>query len=79
MAKNKIPKSLAETIALSFQLGYLITLPILIFAIGGRVLDKRLNTSPLFLLIGIGLAIIISAFLIYRKIKEIIKDEEKGK
>ncbi|MCX6807017.1 MAG: AtpZ/AtpI family protein [Candidatus Berkelbacteria bacterium] len=74
-----ISKSLAETISLSFQLGYAIALPLVVLAVFGRFLDRKWLTSPLFLLVSIGLAFIISLVLIYRKIKIIIKDSEKEK
>jgi F0F1-type ATP synthase assembly protein I len=73
----KFSKSLLQTISLSLQLGFTIALPLIIFAIGGRILDKKFGSTPLFLLVGIILALIISTILIYQKIKIILKEFEK--
>lgn len=73
----KFPKSLLETISLSLQLGFTIALPLIALAIIGRSLDKNFQTNPLFLLSGIFLALIISTWLIYHRIKKIIKEGEK--
>ena len=56
---------------LAFQLGYLIALPIAFLGFGGALLDKKLNTSPLFLLIGVVLAATISSLAVYKKVKSI--------
>lgn len=56
---------------LAWELGYTIALPIVILGFGGAMLDKKLGTSPLFLLAGIALSIIISGVAVYRKIKTI--------
>ena len=74
---EKIPKSLLQTISLSLQLGFTIALPLVVLAIGGRILDKKFQTSPLFLILGLLSALIISTILLYQKIKAIIKESEK--
>lgn len=76
---EKFPKSLVETISLSLQLGFTIALPLIVLAIAGRVLDRIFETTPLFLLSGIVLALATSTILIYRKIKRILKETEKEK
>lgn len=73
----KFPKSLLQTISLSLQLGFTIALPLIFSAIVGRILDKKLETTPLFLLAGILVALITSTILIYKKIKTILKESEK--
>jgi len=60
-----------ELISLVFEMGYTIAIPIVIFALGGRYLDRKLNSSPLFLLVGIFFALVSTGFLVYRKIKKI--------
>ncbi|MEI7777473.1 MAG: AtpZ/AtpI family protein [bacterium] len=57
-------------IALVFELGYTIAVPLVLFALGGRFLDKRLGTSPLFLLVGIFLSLMGSSYLIYKIIRK---------
>ena len=56
---------------LAWELGYTIAIPIVVLGLGGAWLDKKLVTSPLFLLVGIGLSLILSGLGIYRKIKKI--------
>jgi F0F1-type ATP synthase assembly protein I len=64
--------------ALSFawELGYSITLPLVIFALVGRFLDKKFATSPLFLLSGIVFSIIITSIIVYRKVMSIINKNQ---
>lgn len=61
--------NLWAVINLAWELGYLIALPIAILGLGGAWLDKKMATSPLFLLLGIIFSIVISSVAIYRKIK----------
>lgn len=77
MEKEKSPNSKpvmpkAELVSLVFELGFTIAIPIVLLALGGRVLDNHLHTSPLLLLVGIGLAIFITSFLVYKRITKIL-------
>jgi F0F1-type ATP synthase assembly protein I len=60
--------------ALSFawELGYTIAVPIVVLALLGRFLDKKLGTSPWLLLAGILLSIVVSSYAIYKKTLDII-------
>lgn len=49
------------------QLGFMIAVPIAVFALGGSMLDKKMQTSPLFLLGGVLLASIITALWIAKR------------
>ena len=71
----KFSKTFLKTLSLSLNLGFTIAIPLVTFAFMGRFLDKKWGTSPWFLLGGILLAIIMTTLLIYRKIKEIVKEE----
>lgn len=62
-----------EGLNLAWVLGYLIAIPAVVFSFSGAYLDKKMNTSPLYLLIGIGLALVISGIAIYRKTKHIVE------
>jgi F0F1-type ATP synthase assembly protein I len=75
--ENKKTATLLKTISLAWELGYLIALPLVILAFLGRLLDKKMSSSPVFLLIGIFLAIIISGVLVFRKARGILKEAEK--
>lgn len=60
-----------EALNLAWELGYMIAIPIALLGFGGALLDKKAGTSPLFLLSGIVLSIIISGIAVYRKIKRL--------
>jgi hypothetical protein len=66
---------LAKALSLSLEMGFLIALPIIIFGVGGKYLDKYLGTN-FFVIGGIFLAIISSSILIGKKILEIKKEME---
>ena len=59
-------------VRLAWSLGYIIALPAVLFGFGGAYLDKTLGTSPWVLLIGLALAMGISAVGVYRRLREIL-------
>lgn len=61
-----------SALSLAFELGYTIAVPLIVFALGGRWLDKKLGTSPFLLLFGILLSIGITSYLVYKKTLDII-------
>lgn len=69
--------SLAQAFGLAWQFGYTMAIPLVLFALGGRLLDKHFNTSPLFLLIGIIISIAVSSILIGMKAVKIISTYER--
>ncbi len=75
MLKNKEQKTAdgSTFIALSlvFEIGYMIAIPAVGFSFGGRYLDIRFETSPLFLLLGIGVALLLSSYMVYGKVKQL--------
>jgi flagellar biogenesis protein FliO len=59
---------------LSMEMGFIIALPLLVFALAGKWLDARMhNTIQWFTLLGIILAIILTTIWLTRRIKELIK------
>jgi F0F1-type ATP synthase assembly protein I len=78
MDKNeKNNQKISSALSLAWELGYTIAIPLVVFALIGRFLDKNLGTSPWLLLVGIILSIIISTFAIYYKAVKIIKETEQ--
>ncbi|MBI2626387.1 MAG: AtpZ/AtpI family protein [Candidatus Nealsonbacteria bacterium] len=75
--KQKSRQALYGAIGLAWELGYTITVPLVIFAILGRFLDKKYDASPIFLLSGILLSIVVSGLLVFRKTKKILDDASK--
>ncbi len=70
-------KPFYSALSLSFELGYLIAIPIIAFALIGRLIDKRYDTSPWFLLVGIIVSIIVSTWIVYLKTTKILSGIEK--
>lgn len=71
-----------KMLALAWELGYVIAVPLVGFAIGGVVLDRAFQSKPLFFLIGILLAIIISTCIVCKKVAGALQDvsnQEKKK
>lgn len=73
---NKKPANLNtwQMMSMFGQIGFIIAIPVAILAYFGHKLDVRLNTSPLFILSGMGISLFISSLGIYRMIKKV---EEK--
>ncbi len=64
-------KQFLSVLSLVGQLGFIIGLPAAAFGFGGAWLDRELGTSPLFILLGLGLAITSSAIWVYRFVKNL--------
>ncbi len=63
-------------IGVAWELGYLIALPLVGLALLGKFVDRLLGTSPLFLLIGILAAIVLSTIIVVRKVSGMMDDEK---
>ena len=77
ISKPRAEHSTWSALALAWELGYTIAIPIVIFAIGGRFLDKKFGSSPILLLLGILLALIISSVGVYRKTMKVMNETNK--
>ncbi len=60
--------------SLALNIGYMIVTPILVFGIGGVLLDKYLRTFPLFVVIGFFLAMTSGLLVVFKKSKEMMAD-----
>lgn len=72
----------SETVSMlgfAWELGYSIALPLAAFALAGRYADRQWETSPVFLLLGMGCAVAISAYSVYRKVKRVLENISKEK
>jgi len=68
--QKKTESSISQDVSLwslAWDLGWMITIPLVVFAVGGAMIDKKINTSPWFLLGGIGLALVITSIMVYGK------------
>lgn len=72
---NKKAKSaMWIALGLAWELGYLIAIPLVVLGFIGAYMDRKFETSPLLLLIGIVLAFVITSIGIYRKIAQITSE-----
>ena len=62
-----------QLLSFAWDLGYMIAVPIVVFAIGGAWLDKRFDSSPFLLLSGIFLAILTTSLWIRSKLTDLLK------
>jgi hypothetical protein len=76
----KSPASLKQSdpgvwmaLGLVWEIGYIIAIPAFVFGFGGAYLDKYLGLSPLLMLAGLLLALIVSGFAIYHKVRKVIR------
>ena len=71
--QDKEKNSLSAGLALAWELGYLIAIPIVVFGIIGRILDNKFGTSPWILLAAIFISLLISGIAVARKTLEVMK------
>lgn len=62
---------------IGWELGYSIAIPLVLFALAGRLLDRHFNTSPLFLLLGVLLSLVITSLWLTRIAKRMLSEIEK--
>jgi F0F1-type ATP synthase assembly protein I len=73
MAENNQNEKPWSALGFAWELGYSIVIPIVIFALAGRLLDKKLDTAPWLLLLGIIISIIVTTVLVYQKTIKVMK------
>ena len=66
-------KNMLSVLSLMGQLGFIIALPAVVFGFGGAYIDRALGTSPLFILVGLGIAIASSSLWVHRLIQRMNK------
>lgn len=64
--------SMWMALGLVWELGWLIAIPAFLFGFGGAYVDKHYGSSPTFVLVGLLLAFILSAFMVYRRVKGVL-------
>lgn len=73
----KDEKKMWSAYELALNLGFMIITPVLIFGVGGVLLDKWLNSYPIFIFIGFILAMSSGLLVVYIKTKDIITGKKK--
>jgi F0F1-type ATP synthase assembly protein I len=62
-----------RAVGFAWDVGFIIAIPALIFGFGGAYADKHFGTTPLLMLLGLGFAMVVSFYTIWKKIKEFLK------
>lgn len=65
-------RPLFRALSLVGNLGVEIALPLIVLAVGGRMLDRKFDTSPGFLLGGILLSLVLSSFIVVKHILPLV-------
>jgi len=52
-----------------FDIGWRISIPLVLVAVAGSILDNHFHTKPLFILVGLGLSLVTTSWAIYRLVK----------
>lgn len=63
-----------QALQMVFELGYLIVIPLIVFGLGGRWLDRQLGTSPWLFLGGMVLAVMATTVFLVRKFTKLLHD-----
>lgn len=61
-----------EAMSLVFEMGYLIAIPAVSLGLGGAWMDRRFGSSPSFTGAGLALAVAISTYAVYCRLKAFI-------
>ena len=71
-AQKEQAASMWNALSIAWEVGYIIAIPAFALGFGGAYLDKQYGSSPLLTIAGILLALIVSGFTIWRRIKSIL-------
>lgn len=77
-AKEGQKQGLWPAVSLAWELGYTIAIPLVVFALLGRIADQKFGTKPWLLLAGILLSILSSSWAVAVKIKKIMKESAES-
>lgn len=72
VSDRKTLSTKADLISFAYEVGMAIAIPLVIFALGGRFLDKAYGTTPLYLIFGLLLSLVSTSYIIYKKVKKFI-------
>ncbi len=68
-----LKQDLRFVVELAWNLGFIIAIPAVVFGLLGAYVDKWLETSPGFLLLGMACALTLSMIGIWKRIRRIIE------
>lgn len=77
MPEKPNTSSFWKALGIAWELGYVIAIPIVLFGIGGRYLDKQYGTSPWLFLTGFIISITLTSFGLVWKFKKLMQGIER--
>lgn len=77
LERGALKKSLIFSFSLISQIGFATAIPLVMFGLIGRYLDRKYGTSPYLLLLGLAIATVQIYFYIKKIIKSALKEFEK--
>jgi F0F1-type ATP synthase assembly protein I len=75
--ENDAKKPFWQALSYAWQFGYTIAIPLVVLALGGRLLDKKLGTTPWLFITGIIISIFISSTALIMKATRIFAQIDK--
>lgn len=63
---------LALAVRLAWSIGWIVAIPAVLFGFCGAAMDKAYRTSPLFLIVGLAMAMTLSGVGVWRMLKRIL-------
>lgn len=77
LRNNSLKKSLIFSFALIGQIGFATAMPLVIFGLLGKYLDKKFDTSPTLFLIGIAIATVQIYFYVRAIVRSNLEELKK--
>jgi len=79
MSDKKNGFKLFYAISLAWQLGFIIVVPIAGFLFLGLWIDRKLDTAPLFLILGLITALAVTVYETYHILIPLLSDKDENK
>ncbi|MFA6039186.1 MAG: AtpZ/AtpI family protein [Candidatus Peribacteraceae bacterium] len=73
MKEERLRDALWLAVRLVWDMGWIIAIPAVLLGFFGAYVDRWLGTSPIFILLGLALALALSFLGVKRKLKEILE------
>ncbi|MEK7632070.1 MAG: AtpZ/AtpI family protein [Patescibacteria group bacterium] len=76
MPENPTPSSFWKALGIAWEFGWVIVIPLVVFVLGGRLLDRHFGTSPWWLLTGLIVSITLTTIGLVWKFKKLLRSIE---
>jgi len=69
----QLPRNIWQLASFAFEMGFIISLPLVILGLLGKYLDARWGTRPWLTLAGILLALVVTSVWLYRYLRSLME------